>query len=178
LFNFPDDVFRPFFNPRKPISLSNLGEIPLSSEFDIAAYVVYVGDAYTDVLQKKQWVFVTDGSTQHSGEISNSLLAISFSTPFMDDSSVSHISHNLVGSVVGFCNLIKRAKDVTNEIWVAEAAENSVYFINAEAAYSSHLKTRSAHIQTWAKLYSSKSVIHELRQRVLFIIGACKSPSC
>jgi len=30
LFNFPDDVFRPFFNPRKPISLSNLGEIPLS----------------------------------------------------------------------------------------------------------------------------------------------------
>ncbi|CAB82279.1 putative protein [Arabidopsis thaliana] len=170
--------FQPFFNPRKPISLSNLGEIPLSSEFDIAAYVVYVGDAYTDVLQKKQWVFVTDGSTQHSGEISNSLLAISFSTPFMDDSSVSHISHNLVGSVVGFCNLIKRAKDATNEMWVAETTENSVYFINAEAAYSSHLKTRSAHIQTWAKLYSSKSVIHELRQRVLFIIGACKSPSC
>jgi len=59
---------------------------------------------------------------------------------------------------VGFCNLIKRAKDVTNEIWVAEAAENSVYFINAEAAYSSHLKTSSAHIQTWAKLSSSKSV--------------------
>jgi breast cancer 2 susceptibility protein len=101
---------------------------------------------------------VTDGSAQHSGEISNSLLAISFSTSFMDDSSVSHISHNLVGSVVGFCNLIKRAKDVTNEIWVAEAAENSVYFINAEAAYSSHLKTSSAHIQTWAKLSSSKSV--------------------
>ncbi|CAA0392660.1 unnamed protein product [Arabidopsis thaliana] len=170
--------FQPFFNPRKPISLSNLGEIPLSSEFDIAAYVVYVGNAYTDVLQKKQWVFVTDGSAQHSGEISNSLLAISFSTSFMDDSSVSHISHNLVGSVVGFCNLIKRAKDVTNEIWVAEAAENSVYFINAEAAYSSHLKTSSAHIQTWAKLSSSKSVIHELRQRVLSIIGACKSPSC
>jgi len=59
---------------------------------------------------------------------------------------------------VGFCNLIKRAKDATNEMWVAETTENSVYFINAEAAYSSHLKTRSAHIQTWAKLYSSKSV--------------------
>lgn len=70
------------------------------SEFDIAAYVVYVGDAYTDVQQKKQWVFVTDGSTQQTGEISNSLLAISFSTPAMDDISVPHISHNLVGSVV------------------------------------------------------------------------------
>ncbi|XP_010451954.1 PREDICTED: protein BREAST CANCER SUSCEPTIBILITY 2 homolog B isoform X1 [Camelina sativa] len=153
------ESFQPFFNPRKPISLSNL-------------------DAYTDVQQKKQWLFVTDGSTQHSGEISNSLLAISFSTPAMDDISVPHISQNLVGSVVGFCNLIKRAKDARNEMWVGEATENSVYFINAEAAYSSHLRTSSAHIQKWAKLSSSNSVIHELRQRVLFIIGACKSPSC
>lgn len=129
--------FRPFFNPRKPISLSNFGGIPLSrlisfqaslflytlyqtltlliymytnnisdnycfSEFDIAAYVVYVGNVYTDVEQKKQWVFVTDGSTQRSrsGEISNSLLAISFSTPSMDDLPTPHISHSLVGSVV------------------------------------------------------------------------------
>ncbi|KAL1206786.1 BREAST CANCER SUSCEPTIBILITY 2-like protein B [Cardamine amara subsp. amara] len=172
------ESFQPFFNPRKPISLSNLGEIPLSSEFDIAAYVVYVGDAYTDVQQKKQWVFVTDGSTQHSGEISNSLLAISFSTPSMDDITGPHISHNLVGSVVGFCNLIKRAKDAKNDMWVGEATENSVYFINAEAAYSSHLKTSSAHIQSWAKLSSSNAVIHELQQRVRLIIGACKSPAC
>lgn len=59
---------------------------------------------------------------------------------------------------VGFCNLIKRAKDAKNEMWVGEATENSVYFINAEAAYSSHLKSSSAHIQTWAKLSSSNSV--------------------
>lgn len=43
-------------------------------------------------------------------------------------------------------------------MWVGEATENSVYFINAEAAYSSHLKTSSAHIQKWAKLSSSNSV--------------------
>ncbi|CAN6804797.1 unnamed protein product [Brassica oleracea] len=152
--------FQPFFNPRKPISLSNFGGIPLSSEFDIAAYVVYVGNVYTDVEQKKQWVFVTDGSTQRSrsGEISNSLLAISFSTPSMDDLPTPHISHSLVGSVVGFCNLIKRAKDAKNNMWVGEATENSVYSINAEAAYSSHLKTSSSHIQTWAKLSSFNSV--------------------
>ncbi|XP_018474420.1 protein BREAST CANCER SUSCEPTIBILITY 2 homolog B isoform X2 [Raphanus sativus] len=166
--------FQPFFKPRKPISLTDFGGIPLSSEFDIAAYVVYVGNVYTDVEQKKQWVFVTDGSTQHSrsGEISNSLLAISFSTPSKDDLPTPHISQSLVGSVVGFCNLIKRAKDAKNDMWVGEATENSVYSINAEASYSSHLKTSSSHIQTWAKLSSFNSVIHKLRQRVLFIIGA------
>ncbi|KAL0842783.1 hypothetical protein Bca101_016028 [Brassica carinata] len=143
-------------------------------EFDIAAYVVYVGNVFTDVEQKKQWVFVTDGSTQHSrsGEISNNLLAIRFSTPSMDDLPTPQISHSLVGSVVGFCNLIKRAKDAKNNMWVGEATENSVYSINAEDAYSSHLKTSSSHIQTWAKLSSLNSVIHKLRQRVLFIIGA------
>ncbi|VVB12825.1 unnamed protein product [Arabis nemorensis] len=171
--------FLPFFNPRKPISLSDLGKIPLSSEFDIAAYVVYVGNTYTDVQQKKQWVFVTDGSTQHSysGEISCNILAISFSTPSMDDLSIPQISQNLVGSVVGFCNLIKRAKDARNDMWVGEATENSVYYINAEASYSSHLKSSTAYIQKWAKLSSSNSVIHKLRQRVLFIIGDSKAPS-
>ncbi|CAH8354605.1 unnamed protein product [Eruca vesicaria subsp. sativa] len=192
--------FQPFFNPRTPISLSNFGGIPLSSEFDIAAYVVYVGNVYTDVEQNKQWVFVTDGSTQHSrsGEISNSLLAISFSNPSKDDLLTPHISHKLVGSVVlyrfkifslrdknnvssvlsymvwqvGFCNLIKRAKDAKNDMWVGEATENSMYSINAEAAYSSHLKISTSHIQTWAKLSSCNSVIHKLKQRVLFIIGA------
>lgn len=59
---------------------------------------------------------------------------------------------------VGFCNLIKRAKDAKNNMWVGEATENSVYSINAEAAYSSHLKTSSSHIQTWAKLSSFNSV--------------------
>ncbi|KAG2314620.1 hypothetical protein Bca52824_017742 [Brassica carinata] len=103
--------FQPFFNPRKSMSLLDLGEIPLGSEFDMAAYVVYVGNAYTDVDQKKQWVFVTDGSFQYSdsGNIANSLLAISFSTSSLDDLHSPLISHNLVGSVVGFCNLIKRA---------------------------------------------------------------------
>lgn len=68
----------------------------------MAAYVVYVGNAYTDVDQKKQWVFVTDGSLQYSdsGKIANSLLAISFRTSSMDDLHSPLISHNLVGSVV------------------------------------------------------------------------------
>ncbi|CAH8365458.1 unnamed protein product [Eruca vesicaria subsp. sativa] len=166
--------FQPFFNPRKSMSLLDLGEIPLGSEFDMAGYVVYVGNAYTDVDQKKQWVFVTDGSLQYSdsGNIANSLLAISFSTSSMDDLHTPLISHNVVGSVVGFCNLIKRAKDVENDMWVCEAMENSDYFLNADAACPSHLKTTSGHIQIWANLSFSKSIIHQLRQRALFIVGA------
>ncbi|CAN7084546.1 unnamed protein product [Brassica oleracea var. botrytis] len=152
--------FQPFFNPRKSMSLLDLGEILLGSEFDMAAYVVYVGNAYTDVDQKKQWVFVTDGSLQYSdsGKIANSLLAISFRTSSMDDLHSPLISHNLVGSVVGFCNLIKRANDVENDMWVCEAMENSDYFLNADPACPSHLKTSSGHIQIWANLSFSKSV--------------------
>ncbi|KAL0662269.1 hypothetical protein Bca4012_099106 [Brassica carinata] len=167
--------FQPFFNPRKSMSLLDLGEIPLGSEFDMAAYVVYVGNAYTDVDQKKQWVFVTDGSLQYSdsGKIANSLLAISFRTSSMDDLHSPLISHNLVGSVVGFCNLIKRANDVENDMWVCEAMENSDYFLNADPACPSHLKTSSGHIQIWANLSFSKSIIDQLRQRALFIVGAC-----
>ncbi|KAL0715102.1 hypothetical protein Bca4012_064424 [Brassica carinata] len=152
--------FQPFFKPRKSMSLLDLGEIRHGSEFDMAAYVVYVGNAYTDVDQKKQWVFVTDGSLQYSdsGNIANSLLAISFSTSSLDDLHSPLISHNLVGSVVGFCNLIKRAKDVENDMWVCEAMENSDYFLIADAACPSHLKTSGGNIQIWANLTFSKSV--------------------
>uniref|UniRef100_M4F7J9 Tower domain-containing protein n=1 Tax=Brassica campestris TaxID=3711 RepID=M4F7J9_BRACM len=162
--------FQPFFNPRKSMSLLDLGEIPLGSEFDMAAYVVYVGNAYTDVDQKKQWVFVTDGSLQYSdsGKIANRLLAISFRTSSMDDLHSPLISHNLVGSVVGFCNLIKRAKDVENDMWVCEAMENSDYFLNADAACPSHLKT-SNHRPT-----SAESPTY---RRCLLIISCTRSPA-
>ena len=59
---------------------------------------------------------------------------------------------------VGFCNLIKRANDVENDMWVCEAMENSDYFLNADPACPSHLKTSSGHIQIWANLSFSKSV--------------------
>ncbi|XP_019058392.1 PREDICTED: protein BREAST CANCER SUSCEPTIBILITY 2 homolog B [Tarenaya hassleriana] len=159
-------TFQPFLNPRESACLSNLGKIPLSSEFDIVAYIVYVGEA---VKQKKQWVFVADGSCPHSQseEISNSLLAISFSSPDMGDVSLPHINYNLVGSTVGFCNLIKRPKDNMNNLWVAEATENSIYFMNFDSP--SHLRTARDNVQRWAKF--STSVIEKLQQRVLFIIS-------
>ncbi|CAN8323419.1 unnamed protein product [Cochlearia groenlandica] len=169
--------FREFYNPRKGIYLSDLDELPLSSEFDIAVYVVYVGDAYTDAEQKKrQWVFATDGSNKYSesGEATNNLLAISFTTPYEEDISFPHISRNLVGSVVGFCNLIKSEKDATNDMWVGEATENTAYFINAQDSYSRHLERNCYYIQTWANLSSSKLIIHKIGQRVAQIIGACK----
>ena len=72
------------------------------SEFDIAALVVYVGEVYTDAHQKKQWVFVTDGSisVSHLEEPSNSLLAISFCSPYIDGDSFAPINNNLIGSTV------------------------------------------------------------------------------
>lgn len=74
----------------------------LFSEFDIAAWVLYVGEVYIDAQRRKQWVFVTDGSVSDikSGEISNSLLAINFCSPCVDDDSFLQINHNLAGSLV------------------------------------------------------------------------------
>lgn len=77
----------------------------LHSEFDIAAYVVYVGDAYTTHHQKKQWVFVTDGTIHeiHSREPLESLLAISFCSPCSDSDLLTPVNYNLAGSTVSPC---------------------------------------------------------------------------
>lgn len=64
--------------------------------------MVHVGDVYEDSQQKKQWVFVTDGSMLELQleDLSKSLLAISISSPYIDDDSFSPINYNLVGSTV------------------------------------------------------------------------------
>ncbi|XP_021288995.1 protein BREAST CANCER SUSCEPTIBILITY 2 homolog B isoform X1 [Herrania umbratica] len=164
------ECFEPFFSQRKSTKLSNLGEIPLSSEFDIAVYVVYVGEVYTAAHQKKQWVFVTDDSISNlpSEGLSDSLLAISFCSSCIDKDSFAPINSNLVGSMVGFCNLIKKAKDQMNHLWVAEATENSAYFLNLNPSICSHLRIAGASVQTWAK--ASNSIIGKLREKVLFIL--------
>ncbi|XP_038906310.1 protein BREAST CANCER SUSCEPTIBILITY 2 homolog B isoform X2 [Benincasa hispida] len=94
--------FEPFYNPRKSVLLSNLGEVPLSSEFDLVAIVVHVGEVFTTAQQKKQWIFVADGSLSesHSEGISNSLLAISFCSPYADDESFVPMNCNLIGSTI------------------------------------------------------------------------------
>ncbi|KAF3962282.1 hypothetical protein CMV_013187 [Castanea mollissima] len=166
--------FKPFHSPRKAVLLSNLGEVPLSSEFDIAVVIVYVGEVFKTPHQKKQWVFVTDSSISESQseELSNSLLAIRFCSPFIDDDSFAPVNSNLAGSTVGFCNLIKRAKDQMNHLWVAESTENSIYSLNFDSPHCSHLKNAAASAQRWAKL--SSSTIDKLREKVLLIIGDCE----
>ncbi|KAB1224490.1 hypothetical protein CJ030_MR2G016379 [Morella rubra] len=163
--------FKPFHSHRKAVLLSNLGEVPLSSEFDVAAVVVYVGEVFTTPHQKKQWVFVTDGSISQSEseELSNSLLAISFCSTYTDEDSLALVNSNLAGSTVSFCNLIKKAKDQMNHLWVAEATENSIYFLNFDTPNCSHLKNAAASAQSWAKTCSL--TIDQLREKVLFIIG-------
>ncbi|XP_022159315.1 protein BREAST CANCER SUSCEPTIBILITY 2 homolog B-like isoform X2 [Momordica charantia] len=93
------EYFEPFYRPRKSVSISNLGEVPLSSEFDVVAMVIHVGEVFTTAHQKKQWIFVADGSIfeSHSG-LSNSLLAISFCSPYVGDESFVPMNCNLVGS--------------------------------------------------------------------------------
>ncbi|XP_027931450.1 protein BREAST CANCER SUSCEPTIBILITY 2 homolog B-like isoform X1 [Vigna unguiculata] len=172
------EQFRPFFRSRKSTPLSSLGDIPLSNEFDIAAHIVHVGGVYTSNQHQKQWVFVTDGSIMNglqSENLINSLLAICFCSPLIDhDSSFPLISYNLAGSTVGFCNLIKKEKDHTNNIWVADANENSTYYLNFDSSNCYHLRNAASSIRRWAD--NSSLVIEKLKEKVLYVVGDdCKA---
>ncbi|CAH9128118.1 unnamed protein product [Cuscuta epithymum] len=153
--------FQPFFMPRRSISLSNLDEVPVSREIDIAALVIYVGELYTVAHQKKQWVFVTDGSRT---ALDTSLLAISFTL-----ANTGNELCKLAGSVVCFLNLTKKDKDGTNHIWVAEGTENSTYHLNYDHPHCSHLNCSIAFLQDWVKKSSSR--IEKLKGKVLSIIS-------
>lgn len=74
----------------------------LHSEFDIAAFVVYVGEVYRQGHQQKQWVFVTDGPTAEfcSKESPDALLAINFCLPCVEYDSSAPVNSNIAGSVV------------------------------------------------------------------------------
>ncbi|KAH0455034.1 hypothetical protein IEQ34_016958 [Dendrobium chrysotoxum] len=128
------------------------------SEFDISAVVVYVGEAYLSGCQRKQWIFVTDGSECICNSLTedehDSLLAISFCSPILDNDSLAPINQCLSGNAVGFCNLIKRARDRTNHLWVAEATENSTYSISCNISRGSHLKGAADSALKWAKTSS------------------------
>ncbi|CAI9287354.1 unnamed protein product [Lactuca saligna] len=168
--------FLPFFSPRKPILLSEMGEVAISSEFDVAGLVVYVGEVHKFGDEKRQWVFVTDGTTtsispQHDFSLSDSLLAISFFSPSVDCDSIVPINYNLVGSTVGFCNLIKRAKDQMNRIWVAEATENSTYFLSYDGGNSKHLKDAAASADRWAKAKASTLIIEKLKGKISSMVA-------
>ncbi|KAI4313037.1 hypothetical protein MLD38_037816 [Melastoma candidum] len=169
------ESFKPFFNPRSSTPLSLLGEIPFSSEFDTAAFVLYVGEVHESAQQKQQWVFVTDGTNndRHMNESDISILAISFALPCSDDLTPAPINSNLAGSTVGFCNLIRRANDQINHVWVAEASENSNYFLNFNVPYCKHLKGAAASVEAWASTY--EMAIKKLRERVSIIIGEGRS---
>ncbi|KAM3250030.1 protein BREAST CANCER SUSCEPTIBILITY 2 B isoform X1 [Capsicum annuum] len=163
--------FEAFFCPRQSISLSKLGEVPMSREFDIAVVVVFVGQLYKEAHQMKQWVFVTDGSTVmlNSNDESETLVAISFTAPCVGTDSFAPINSNLVGSTVCFCNLIKRARDNINNLWVAEATENSTYYLSYDNSHCSHLKDAGASAERWAKISGLR--LEKLRGRVLSIIS-------
>ncbi|KAJ8503827.1 hypothetical protein OPV22_004713 [Ensete ventricosum] len=165
------DKYEPFFNPRKSVNLSNLGEIPLASEFDIAAMILHVEDVCMSGRQKKQWIFVTDGcncsSTSQYQEQHDCLLAVSFSSPIVDKDL---FSHHHEGTVVGFYNLVKRARDQTNHLWVAEATENSTYSVSYNLPGNCHLKIAAAtSAHRWAKL--SHLTIQKLKERISYILG-------
>lgn len=105
---------------------------------------------------------------------------------------------------VGFCNLIKKAKDHTNHIWVADANENSAYYLNFDSQHCSHLRNAASSVRRWAsnsslvcimKLYHIKTcaatkqfliltfcfifsflqIIEKLKEKVLCIVGDCKA---
>ncbi|XP_037411656.1 protein BREAST CANCER SUSCEPTIBILITY 2 homolog B-like isoform X9 [Triticum dicoccoides] len=168
--------FQPFFTPRKAVELSLIGEVPLASlscsEFDIAGVVLHVGDVYLCSNQKRQWLFLTDGSkfisASQSTEQDDCLLAVSFSCSSASDDG-AFFSYALSGNTVGFSNLVKRQKDQTRRIWVAEATQSSTYTLSHEISKKSHLKEAAACAEKWAS--SSFDKIQQLKERVLCIIG-------
>ncbi|XP_072958786.1 protein BREAST CANCER SUSCEPTIBILITY 2 homolog B-like isoform X2 [Typha angustifolia] len=160
------------FTPRKAVLLSNLGEVPLAREFDIAAVVLHVGDVYISGHQKKQWIFMTDGSqctSEMFEELYDCLLAVSFCSPIIDNDLTALFNHALSGTIVGFCNLVKRARDQINHIWVAEATEISTYCASYNLPGNSHLKEAADSNEKWAKV--SYLTLQKLRERVLSIVG-------
>ncbi|KAG9439694.1 hypothetical protein H6P81_019859 [Aristolochia fimbriata] len=164
--------FEPFFTPRKAASILNFCQVPPASEFDIVAVVVYVGEIFGSGRQKKQWVFLTDGSLTGSDAVSrgfsSSLLAVSFSFPPVYDEMLVPVSSHLEGSTVGFCNLIKRTEDALNHIWAAEATENSIYYLHDKISGCSYLKEVAQTVNEWAKV--SSLTIQRLKERVLRMI--------
>ncbi|WJX25236.1 hypothetical protein P8452_14298 [Trifolium repens] len=170
------EQFKPFFSSRKSIPLSSLSDIPLSNEFDIVAFVVHVGEVYTSNQQKKQWVFVTDGSIMHGlqwNKLMDTLLAICFCSPLIDNDSFPPINYNLAGSTVGFCNLIKKEKDHTNHVWVADANEISTYYLKFDSPHCSHLRNAACSVRRWAS--GSGLIMKKLKEKVFDIIGDCKA---
>ncbi|MFS7969249.1 hypothetical protein Hanom_Chr09g00806901 [Helianthus anomalus] len=70
---------------------------------------------------------------------------------------------------VGFCNLIKCAKDQMNHIWVAEATGNSTYFLSYDGANFKHLKDASASADQWVE--GSTLAIEKLKEKVSTIVA-------
>ncbi|XP_057808208.1 protein BREAST CANCER SUSCEPTIBILITY 2 homolog B-like [Salvia miltiorrhiza] len=166
------EQYESFFVPRSSTTISCLGEVPLSSEFDMAALVVYVGEVYRQGCQQKQWVFVTDGSAAIEGS-PDVLLAINFCLPYVEFDSSVPMNSSIAGSVVGFSNLIKRPRDQVNGLWVAEATENSDYFLSYDHEVRQHLKDAAASVSKWAT--PSCLIVEKLKGRVMSIIRNSKN---
>ncbi|KAL1549093.1 protein BREAST CANCER SUSCEPTIBILITY 2 B-like [Salvia divinorum] len=165
-----NEKFESFFVPRSSTTISCLGGVPLSNEFDMAALVVYVGEVYRQGHQQKQWIFVTDESAAEvfSEGSPDVLLAINFCLPYVEFDSSVPMNSSVAGSVVGFSNLTKRPRDQVNGLWVAEATENSDYFLSYDNGVRSHLKDAAASVSKWAT--PSCPIIQKLQERVLSII--------
>ncbi|KAK9143186.1 hypothetical protein Syun_012586 [Stephania yunnanensis] len=112
---------------------------------------------------------VTETSYGRKEESSNALLATSFWFPIIENEPFLPMNYALEGSTVGFCNLIKRARDQLNHLWVAEATYNSTYSLLNDLPTSSHHNEAAVAANGWAKI--SSLAIKKLKEKVLFIIG-------
>lgn len=56
---------------------------------------------------------------------------------------------------VCYCNLIKRDRDRTNHLWVAEGTEISTYDLSYDHPHCSHLKGSVSFLKNWVKTSGS-----------------------
>uniref|UniRef100_A0A6N2MKC8 Uncharacterized protein n=1 Tax=Salix viminalis TaxID=40686 RepID=A0A6N2MKC8_SALVM len=130
-----------------------------SQKLDIAALVLSMGEVYTAPQQKKQCVFVIDTaiSTSDSELIHGEKLQMEIRR--MDKFvSASHFlrflltgTPHLLSLRVGFYNLIKRANDQLNHLWMPEATENLTYSLSFDSSIFSHLKNAASSTQSWPR---------------------------
>ncbi|KAJ6865394.1 protein BREAST CANCER SUSCEPTIBILITY [Populus alba x Populus x berolinensis] len=65
--------------------------------------------------------------------------------------SVIDTAISTLDSEVVFFILIKRAKDQLNHPWIAEATENSTYFLSFDSSIFLHLKNAASSTQSWPR---------------------------
>ncbi|GBG61237.1 hypothetical protein CBR_g19769 [Chara braunii] len=163
------------FSPRVSTPIADLKNIPYGRDFDTVAFVLHVGNAFSDGMRMKQWIFLADGTEDGRAGAdpgdpeAMALLAILFSS--VPESFVP-IESSLFNSLVGWCNLIRKERDTNNSMFVAQASEVSIcstsLLMGGGGRGTAHLRESANAVAGWAS--KNSEMLQMLQRRVQYII--------